>query len=299
MNSMIDNNKSELPLSSGKALLAKEADSLAMKELSKLIILAGPPESGKTTLLVFLNNRFQKGPYANYFFKGSQTLLEFEICSHLSRFSPSNTRPYTPRTLNNVLNVEDVRYLHIDLYNINKNNTHSLLFTDISGEVFRTIRDSSEKCKDFSLLKRCDIFTLILDGKEIMEHKKRNFCYNDGFTLLKNCIDSNMLNTNSFVDIVVTKMDLIFGNPNEEDALSFIRYIEDEYRNNFSNQLGKLRFHLTCARLMKSNNKLKSGYGIDNLLNNWIEDEPISNRNIIVHNRIKSQREFLNFNNEK
>jgi hypothetical protein len=77
-------------LPSGEALTERQAAEVARDELSKVIIIAGPFNSGKTTILTSLFEAFQEAPFGNFQFRGSRTLFGFERRCHLGRMESGN-----------------------------------------------------------------------------------------------------------------------------------------------------------------------------------------------------------------
>ena len=83
---------------SGHPLNIGEAFRVSISNTSKVIILAGPPACGKTTILSYLNDAFQHREIKKLKFAGSYTLKGLEICSHLSRMASNKSIPDTDRT---------------------------------------------------------------------------------------------------------------------------------------------------------------------------------------------------------
>jgi energy-coupling factor transporter ATP-binding protein EcfA2 len=126
----------DLPV--GKELDDTSAARLQAARLTRLIVVAGPPGAGKTTLVTSLYELFQKKSVGGISFAGSSTLPAFERRCHISRTASERSQPDTERTP-----YGEVRYLHIrvgadDL----RYNPLDLLFTDVSGESFERARDS-------------------------------------------------------------------------------------------------------------------------------------------------------------
>lgn len=67
-----------ITLPSGEALTAQETEEITSKTRARVIMVAGAPLSGKTTLMYCLFLCFQRGPFANYSFTESRTLMGLE-----------------------------------------------------------------------------------------------------------------------------------------------------------------------------------------------------------------------------
>jgi hypothetical protein len=74
------------------------ASEITVAHLTRVIVVAGEADSGKTTLLASLIDRFQRGPFSDYRFAGCKTLMGFEQRCHLARLKSGGTIPDTDRT---------------------------------------------------------------------------------------------------------------------------------------------------------------------------------------------------------
>src|SRR6266478_9212034 len=72
-------------LPTGKELDNLEAANLQVARPVRLVVVAGPIESGKTTLIASLYELFQWSRVSDYLFAGSNTLAGFEQKCYLSR----------------------------------------------------------------------------------------------------------------------------------------------------------------------------------------------------------------------
>src|SRR5437660_1243890 len=62
-------------LPTGEALTEAQATDVTREGLTRVVIIAGPTASGKTTILTTLFESFLEAPFANYLFAGSRTLV--------------------------------------------------------------------------------------------------------------------------------------------------------------------------------------------------------------------------------
>jgi hypothetical protein len=86
----------DLPL--GEELDLNGAAEIMGASLSRVIVVAGDVNSGETTLIAALYDKFNEAPFANYLFAGSKTLVAMERRSHLARLTSGALRPNTERT---------------------------------------------------------------------------------------------------------------------------------------------------------------------------------------------------------
>ena len=81
-------------------------------------------------------------------------------------------------------------------------NPLDLPFTDASGETFERARGSISDWQQLDFLKMADHFLLLIDCKKLIERKTRNQVMHDSMLLLRSCLDSGMLASSSFVNIL-------------------------------------------------------------------------------------------------
>lgn len=257
-----------IDVSPGKELDDSGAAKLQSARLVRLIVVAGPPGAGKTTLVTSLYELFQKKPVGKIAFAGSSTLPAFERRCHISRTASERSVPDTERTP-----YGEVRYLHLrvgaeDL----RHNPLDLLFTDVSGESFERARDSISECRQLGFLKMTDHFLLLMDCEKLIDRVKRWDAANDSMTLLQSCLDSGMLSNHCLVNVLWTKYDLVEA-AGDGTHDTFFQKIRDEFKKKFEARVGRLTFTKVAARPMGVDS-LEFGYGIPELLKEWSNDSP-------------------------
>lgn len=251
----------------------KELDDLAATELQaanpvRLMVVAGPVGAGKTTLLSTLNDMFQDGKIGAYSFSWSKTLPAFEQRCHLSRTASERSAQDTERT-----KVGDVRYLHVQVSGPDLNpDPLDLLFTDVSGETFERARDSISECQQLmTFLRTADHFLLLIDCEKIVDLRKRNKVIHEAMGLLRQCLDSGMLGSSCFVNVLWTKYDWIVAAEDDEHK-SFLKKATKEFEHQFASRVGKLSFTEVAAR--PDRGEVKFGYGVPELLTEWAVSSP-------------------------
>ncbi len=261
---------SVIPLPSGEDLDPRSAAEISRAALARVIIIAGEAESGKTTLLASIYERFNEGPFAGYLFAGSKTLRGWERRCHMARVACGGSKPDTERTLGLK---PTLLHLEVRVFDLART-AQSILFTDISGELFERIRDSSQECRRLSLLKRADRFVLTLDGERLSRSEDRQEAFHNGAMILRSCCDEGMLGAHSFVDVLFTKYDL-FGSKEQENAetKAFFAYVERTIKERFAHRLGRLRFFRVAAR--SDTKGVECAFGVPSILPSWIEETPL------------------------
>jgi hypothetical protein len=257
-----------IELSSGKELDEAGASKLQASLPVRLIVVAGPVGCGKTTLITSLYELFQWGKVSDYFFAGSSTLPAFERRCYLSRTASQRSMPDTERTL-----LGDVRYLHLRIWKDNfAKGPLDLLFTDVSGEAFEHARDSVVECQRLHFLHQTDHFLLLLDSEKLVNKEQRWRVAHESMTLLRTCLDSQMLNRTSLVDVLWTKFDYFLADQDQQ-KLKFLDSIKAEFETEFSSRVGRLTFSQIAARPTETDT-VEFGHGIANLLEDWATVSP-------------------------
>ncbi len=253
-----------LDLPSGDYLIPSTSAQVASRTPTRLIVLAGGAECGKTTLLASIYELFQWGSFAGYSFAGSSTLLGLEKRCHLARIASQRSSPETEHTQ---LSPEDT-LLHIRVKETTvASEPIDLLFTDLAGERFRLARDSTEECRRLGILKRADHFVVMLDGAKLCDTVDRHAAYSDGRTLLRSCLDAEMLGTQSQVDILISKLDIIEHLDDNGNIRTYIDSIKSALRDDFSERVAGMRFIEVAARPEKST--LPFGHNLELCFPDW------------------------------
>ena len=252
----------------GGELDGTAAAKLQASRLVRLIVVAGPPGAGKTTLVTSLYELLQQKAVADIMFGGSSTLPAFERRCHISRTASERSQPDTERTP-----YGEVRYLHLRVSGDDlRHNPLDLLFTDVSGESFERARDSISECQQLGFLKMADHFLLLLDCQKLIDRRTRWQAAHNSMTLLRSCLDSGMLGSGCFVNVLWTKYDLVEA-PGDGARDSFFEKIRNEFKTEFDSRVGRLTFSKVAARPMAVDS-LEFGYGIPDLLKEWANDSP-------------------------
>ena len=86
------------PLYSGKKLTSDQAASILRASPARVISIAGAKDSGKTTLLARIHEYFHEGPFSEYSFSGSRTLMGFGLVSWNAMMASGRHKADTERT---------------------------------------------------------------------------------------------------------------------------------------------------------------------------------------------------------
>jgi energy-coupling factor transporter ATP-binding protein EcfA2 len=282
---------------SGDALLIEETNIVVSSSLTRLVILAGNAKSGKTTLLASLFQIFQeKSSFAGYKFAGSTTLIGLEKRCYKSRIASQRDTPDTDRTVY----VEHDEFIHLKVRKAQENKV-DILFTDISGERFKSLSDSQDECKKFGLAKRADHFVLFIDAFLLSEPSAKHSTKTNCMNILRGLIESEMLEKNTYIEIVFSRWDLLLKRDNQDQHMAFVKGLKEEIQKKFSTSHAGISFHEVASR-PDTELGLEFGHGIDSLLPIWVEKSPHISSSVKPINYSafidEDEREFLKFNYE-
>lgn len=197
--------KDGVKIYSGDAISEDIINSFFSPDFIKLIVLAGLPSNGKTTLISSVYDKFiQDGEFGGFEFAGSKTILGFEKRCYLSRLK-NGQRANTRRTTLS----EDNPYLDLSLINRKNNARHRLMFVDTSGEVFKKFQKDDLAIQAFKPLLRANHFSYIFDISQFNESNKRHLSKEIAKTIIRSIKDQNMFSPNVNIEIVFTKWDKI------------------------------------------------------------------------------------------
>ena len=277
-------------LFSGEALDRARATDLARRRPHRVMLLLGPHDSGKTTLLASMHELFQKGEVGVYSWAGSKTYLAFEQRCHLARAASMRKRAHTTRTR------REIDYLHLALRRTDLTEpTIDFLLPDISGELFDEALDSNAGFKELGLIGRADRVALLVDGERLTSDE-RHVVVNQTLGFVRAAIEAHVFDSTTTLDLVFTKADL-FASKNEARSLKLppsALQIQRELHETYAKRLGQVSDFVTAAR-PASGSAVVYGYGVRQLLDKWMRHQQLSPQIAYYPTRPNSGREFDNF----
>jgi hypothetical protein len=255
------------PVGGGYELTVEEASDVTAEHEAKVIVLAGEPDAGKTTLLATIYELFSKGDIPEYSFAGTQTILAFERACFPSRTASGNQKPVTDRTRHT-----RPRFYHLNLREAGETqNRKHLLVGDISGEVFQRASDNQAEAEKLTYLKRADVFVLMLDGDKIQSRTERQEVVQRASLIFRALLKTEMLTKESRVQVLVSKYDCF--DPADTNSREFLAYLRQELESRYANEFKNYVVLEIASR--PANDRVDFAYGVRGLLEPWLSDREL------------------------
>lgn len=275
-----DANNFTLP--SGDALNDEDLYLLTAKKNTRIIYVLGPVGSGKTTFESMIYECFLKNIDEELLFAGSETLLGFEQRLNNLRVVSGNSTAKMERT-----NIQE-RHCFLQLYLKDKQENYSVVFSDISGEIFdRCVANKTNMEEDLKNLDLTQNIVLFIDGEALLDKSRRQGAVSQLRTFLQTLKSSNLYSPGYNIDIVISKNDVIYEKSNG-NADSFIDNISEK----FSDLKGAYIFRFYRIEALNGNSISDStSTSLFELLKIWLDMDSIKG-NIREHKIRELQNEF-------
>lgn len=259
-----------IKLPTGEALQLDDIDKMLLAHPLKLIAIVGDRDSGKSTLIGTLYDKFSQGNFGDLAFTSSRTLVGFDRLSFYSRVDGGLDTPDTIRTSI----TEGLKFFHFELAACPdyKNKTH-LVISDRAGEVYKEARSNSEEVQKLIELQKCLVLVILLDGERVASLENRANAFAAVRQTLRILADSNILNHSSVVQIVTTKYDLISRCSDEAELMALISQFKTRLTADYKEKIGELTFWNIAAR--DPSGDMSLGHGLEQLLVDWIRRKKV------------------------
>lgn len=280
---------STIDIYSGKALKLSEVNRISTAAISRLILLAGMPDAGKTTLILSLMHLFQTNPeFEDYIFAGSETLLDFEEKAHPSKAESDNLEENTGRTP-----IGPPTFLHLSVTRKETGQTTDLLFTDVSGELFDALKDSTEQSKKFTLAERADHFVILFDADRITTFKDRANAKTSGIGIIKSLIQAGTLKPHTRIQIIFSRWDLYVKKGKVDVHDEYINLLKKDLLEQVGD-LFEIEFFEVSAR--PKGNLLSFGYGLEKVFPIWVTRSILDKQTATTLQPVESKgRQYLQY----
>lgn len=251
-----------------------DAEIVTKANITNVVVLAGHPEGGKTTLFASIYERFQKGGFAGCEFASSLTLMDFEDICHESRTNSNRSVPKTPRT--NLLDGE--KFLHLAVKK--SDDRKDLLMADINGELFIRAKDSHSECNKIISLKRADVLGIVFDMGRICQPSSRHITKADCLGLLKSCIQYGVLSQFTKVQLIFSKWDMV-DQLEEIEKQGIIEYVDDVSRNAQSilKEAGEIEIHKISSKVSYDTNNV----ALEALFLSWLKKSKHVSKSVLAN----------------
>jgi hypothetical protein len=260
--------ENEVAYGRGEALSILGANRIAAEKRATVIVLAGGPNCGKTTLLAALYERFGRGMVGGHYFLGSKTLHGFEMRCHRSLHGQGPGGGSEGHTASDA-----PPWLHVRIARQeNPAREYELLLGDFSGDYFFTpIADRSRRPSEFAPLRRADHVCLTVNGGALAEPQLRAAEHRMSVDLLEALVeDQEGLASLAAISFIVTKWDLVAKRGS--DARQAVSNLFNDLREILPDRSeAGVGFIETAARSTVSD--LPIGFGVADLLGRWT-DQP-------------------------
>ncbi len=257
-----------VPLRHGEAMTAAEVERFLLAKPANLVSIIGETLSGKTTLMAAVYDRFLKGPFADFTFAGSHTIVGLERRSHHSRVESGYSTPETERTSLS----DGLLYYHFALVPTdNPKRRLNLFLSDRAGESYQMARSNTDLVKALPEMRRSGRSVILLDGSKVANKIERSGAMQNVRQLMQAFLDNYGFDSGSRIQVVTTKKDLL---DKADDAAILAGRLSD-FRNklesDFASRLGELCFAEIAAR--DPSGGYPVGAGVDELLRTWMQSD--------------------------
>lgn len=270
-----DNDQNDLSyFSSGNSLESDDIYNILRRGNARFIVIAGTVRSGKTTLLSAIYEKFQYGASEHFQFSGSETLLGFEKCTHMSRLASGGEQVDTPRT-----GMEDkYRYMHLNLTAKNNLEKTDILFSDVSGELFDLLIKNNDECEKHEIIKRADHFIYLIDGRKLLTLLERDRIIGDCISVLRRLKENNMIRECTRIHIIISKYDLIakLDDP-EKNIIDLLiqKLVDTKIRSILDLASHQVELYKLAVRINPATRSdVKDVTDVDDMLKKWIDYRP-------------------------
>ena len=266
---------------SGQAMNQQELFQLSAHEDLELVLVAGPFESGKTTLETMLYYVFLEGRNKKLNFGGSYTIPGFKKRTEKILYSSGEPEAVMGRTL-----LQDTDcFLHLRVCN-ETGQSQNLIFADLPGEIFEKtgyIEDYREAFEDVENV------IVIMDGSKVCNINERQNVYMDTLVMIKMFLKNGIITHNTKLQIVCTKLDEIQASENCAEVESFLETKWKELLRLFENEVFSMDYIIVSAMRIEEECESEK---LEKILCKCMEDVPRRNKAILWENTLEKVRQF-------
>ena len=248
----------------GKTLSVSRGSEILKSNSACVVALLGQAEAGKTSLIAEVYDAFQYSSYSAFTFAGSRTLTAFEKICHKVRATSRATDLLEERT---DVTTDPVFY-HLKI-KLEQSRFQELLIADRSGETYRDMLDTPDLVSSCLELHRATVVNLLVDGKRLSNLTERSIVMSECHQSLQTLMFCNAVTPKMRINVVLTKLDLVDVCSHKERAREDFHRLGAQIKEMTDNLEIDFGFFEIAAR--PENDKYPKGYGVEALINNWLE----------------------------
>jgi Double-GTPase 2 len=258
-------------LPAGEALALEEVDVFLRGRPITLVSIIGDQDSGKSTLICSIYDRFIRGPFAASLFAGSRTLIGLEKRLHHSREESGRHKPDTPRT--SIL--EGLHFFHLAVVSATRvDERRDIMLSDRAGENYRRARGDSEVVVGLIEVAKADRTVLLLDGGRVIDPVERAGAIHSVRQMLRALLDGGALTAEAIVQVVTTKIDLVRAGADRAVIEKALEEFKTRLQQDFGPRVGELSFWEIAAR--DPSGQLEPAFGVEALFASWLKPRELT-----------------------
>jgi len=235
----------EANIPSSESFTFEEVNALLCSRSGIIVALLGERDSGKSTLICSIYDRFLHGPFAGCLSCGIRTITGLERKAHLERTESGRNVPDTQHTSL----AEGLRYFHFPVARVSEpGSRREVIVSDRAGELYKNARSNSRLVEELVELPSADFVVLLLDGERLSKLETRAGAFFAARQSLQMLLDCGEIDRTSKVQVVTTKLDLVRGSPDATALATQIEEFEARARRDFEERLGSLEVGLTALK---------------------------------------------------
>ena len=269
---------------SGQAMNQQELFQLSAHEDLKLVLVAGPFSSGKTTLETMLYYVFLEGRNQKLSFAGSYTIPGFKKRTERILYSSGEPEPVMGRT---PLWDTDC-FLHLRICD-EAGHSQNLIFADLSGEIF----ENTSYVEDYrEIFEAAENVIIIIDGKKICDIKERKNAYMETIIMIKMFLNNGIITSKTKLQIVCTKLDKIQESDNSAKVEQFLETKWKELLDLFENEVFSMNFMKVSALQIEEKEESEK---LEEIMSKCMQVIPAMDKRNIQEDKLKKVRQFEYF----
>lgn len=269
---------------SGQAMNQQELFQLSAHEDLKLVLVAGPFSSGKTTLETMLYYIFLEGKNERLNFGGSYTIPGFKKRAEKIMYRSGEPEPVVDRTLRASMEY----FLHLRVYD-KSGQGQNLIFADFSGEIFENAVYVDDYCEIFE---DTENVIVIIDGEKVCDINKRKNIYTETIIMIRRFLKKRIITCNTKLQVVCTKWDKI---QELDTKLEIEQFMETKWKKLlelFENEVFSMNYIKVSALQIEENGERQK---LEQIMCNCLQAVPVMDKQNCEEDTLNRIRQFEYF----